>query len=88
MARCKLRTTVTPPELAARWGINADKVHKWIKSGELDAHNVATSGRSERPRYVISEEAIKDFTLRRKGNTASTPPAPRRRKTENVTEYV
>ncbi len=29
------RTKISPPDLAARWGIDAHKILSWIRSGEL-----------------------------------------------------
>jgi excisionase family DNA binding protein len=34
---------LTPPEIARLWGVSADKVLTWIRSGELKAMNAATS---------------------------------------------
>lgn len=46
------RTKLTPPEIARRWGISADKVVAWIRAGELRAVNAAARiGR--RPRYLV-----------------------------------
>ena len=43
---------LTPPEIAKRLGIKADKVLTWIRSGELRAFNVATK-QSGRPLWRI-----------------------------------
>jgi hypothetical protein len=46
------RSKLTPPQLAARWGISPDKIVAWIRSGELRAIDAATR-RGGRPRYLI-----------------------------------
>ena len=69
------RTKLTPPQLAAMWGIDVAKVLHWIKSGELRAINVA-SDRNGRPRYAIDMADIAVFEARR----AVQPPAPRIRR--------
>lgn len=79
---------MTPPALAKRWGVGADKVLAFIKSGELRAVNLATKQRG-RPRWHIPDEAIEAFELRRAAH-ATTQPAPRaqrRRNIETVTQY-
>jgi hypothetical protein len=70
---------LTPPQLAAAWGIDPQKVLHWIKSGELRAVNLATH-RDGRPRYAIDVSDLAAFEASR----AVQAPAPRvrRRKTD------
>jgi hypothetical protein len=56
----------TPPQLAKRWGITADKVCRWILAGELEAMNLATSLDGGKPRYKITAEAVEAFEARRR----------------------
>ena len=70
------RTKVTPPQLAARYGVSTDKVLSWIRSGELRAFNSATT-RSGRPRWLIDESDIADFEA---GRAAHPKPQPRTRR--------
>lgn len=58
------REKLTPPELAARWGVSADKVLIWIRGGELRAIDASTR-RGGRPRYLIDVEDIKTFEVAR-----------------------
>ena len=58
------RKKLTPPEVAKLWGVSADKVLTWIRSGELRAINAATSQRG-RPRYLIDVKDLEDFETRR-----------------------
>jgi hypothetical protein len=50
----------TPPQWAKVLGVGHDKLLHNIRTGELEAVNMATS-RSGRPRYLISEEAMGRF---------------------------
>jgi hypothetical protein len=83
------RRKVTPPELAQMWGIGADKVLAWIKSGELRAVNIA-SGLKNRRRWVIDQADIIEFE-RKRSSTANvvtaTATRQRKRKDETVGEY-
>jgi len=66
----------TPPEVAALWGISADKVVGWIRAGELRAID-ASRNRGQRPRYLIDVADLADFEARR---TATPPPKQKRRR--------
>lgn len=76
------RTKITPPELAARWGIDPAKVLTWIRSGELRAIDASTR-QGGRPRFLIDEKDIELFELRR---AVGGPPVkmPRRRKQKDM----
>jgi excisionase family DNA binding protein len=77
------RKKLTPPELAALWGISPEKVLAWIRAGELRAVNVATR-RNGRPRFLIDESDLAEFERAR----AATPvPTPRRRRRQ-AADYV
>lgn len=58
------RRKLTPPQIAAQFGISADKVVAWIRSGELPAMNVATRANG-RPRWVVDVDDLSDFERRR-----------------------
>lgn len=72
------RTKITPPELARRWGISADKVLAWIRSGELKAIDAATK-RGGRPRFLIDNSDIAEFEARRIARSVVRPIRRRRR---------
>ena len=59
------RTKLTPPELARRWGVSADKVLGWIHAGEFDVEDIAAfeTARSVQP--------VKPKPVRRKRNKCS-----------------
>jgi hypothetical protein len=63
--------TITPPQLARRWGVHVSKVLAFIRAGELGAVNLALRA-DGRPRWRILPEAVVDFESRR----AAVPPVP------------
>jgi hypothetical protein len=78
-------STISPSELAERYGCKVDRIHVFIKSGELPAVNVASS-LSTRPRWRIPVEAVRQFEERRSAKPAVTPT--RRRRSQEVPSYV
>lgn len=80
-----LTTGLTVSEFAERYRIGVDKVHGWIRRGELKAVNVA-SVLCGRPRWVILPDAIAEFEKRRTGGPEPQQPK-RRRKTTAVDYY-
>jgi hypothetical protein len=67
--------TLTPPQLARRWSVDPEKILRLIRTGQLEAVNLATDPKG-RPRYRISPEAIERFVASR----TTKPPAPRQRR--------
>ena len=79
------RTKLSPPQLAAQWGVDVHKILHWIRSGELRAINAATD-RNGRARYLIDATDIQVFEAAR----AVQPPTPRirrRRADPNVIQF-
>ncbi len=70
------RRKLTPPQIAAQYGISPDKVVTWITSGELKAFNAATRP-TMRPRWLVDVEDLADFERRR---AAVAPPKPQSRR--------
>jgi hypothetical protein len=69
-----------PAQLAKMWGISHDKVLEFIRTGELEAFNVA-SKKSRRPQFKISLTALQAFQERRSGrDPARSLPAPASRR--------
>jgi excisionase family DNA binding protein len=68
---------LTPPEVARRLRVSADKVRSWIMRGELRAVNVADRV-GGRPRWRISLEAVEEFE-RRRAALSALPKGRRRR---------
>lgn len=75
--------TLTPPQLAARWGVTSDKVLHLINSGELNAMNLAICPNGQRPRWRIYLSEIERFERSR--STAPPPVVRRRRRREAAT---
>lgn len=74
----------TVADLCERWRVGQDKVHGWIRRGELRAINVA-SNLAQRPRWIVAPEAVQEFERRRAGGP---PPAkPRRKRIATVRDY-
>lgn len=78
---------ISPPELARQWGLSADKVLAWIKTGELRAIDAATR-RGGRPRYLIDIADIAAFEVARAAAPSTTAPRrTRRRRETGITEF-
>lgn len=80
------KQTLTPPELAALWGISPHRVLQFIRSGELRAINLA-SRRGGRPRYAIPLDAKLQFEQSRQAVPDEKPAPARSKKDPNVREY-
>ena len=72
------RETITPPQLAARWGVRCDKVLNFINSGELVAINLAQE-LGGNPRYKIYLSEVERFEQSRSTKPAEKTPRRRRR---------
>lgn len=81
-----IRTKITPPELAARWGIDWHKVIAWIRSGELRAIDASTRP-GGRPRFLIDERDIELFELRRSVISSPKPIRRRRQQNQDIIQY-
>lgn len=71
---------LSPPQLAAEWGIDPEKIITWIRNGELRATNVATRIDGKRPRWLIDRDDIAAFEAAR---SSKPTPKPRRRKRQH-----
>ena len=79
----------TPPQLAKLWGVSPDKIVYLIRTGELEAVNLAKT-RTGRPRYRISKDAQKQFMRSRlvvPDRGLSTTRRLRRKAATGITEY-
>jgi excisionase family DNA binding protein len=70
---------VTPNTLAQLLGVGKDKVHQFIRCGELKAFDVRSPGKQS-PRYRIPESAVNEFLERRAAASGPqvSPASPRR----------
>ena len=80
------RQKLTPPEVARIWGVSADKILGWIRSGELRAID-ASQSRGQRPRFLIDVKDLDDFESRRSVVSSLKKPTQRHRRDHKVTEY-
>lgn len=84
MTRGDLLRYLTPPEIAARLGVKADRVVNWIRTGQLRAVDV---GDKTRPRWRINPADLEAFELAR-SNLAKLPQSqPRRPRTPQKTAH-
>ena len=76
----------TPPEVAKRLRVSADKVRAWIAAGQLRAIDVSARPGIGKPRWRIHPTDLIAFENSR---TARPPakPKPRRRKPADVIQY-
>ena len=63
-------------DLCRRWKVGPDKIHGFLRRGELVGVNVAAS-LSGRPQWRITPESVAQFERRR---SSAPTPAPRRRR--------
>ena len=90
MAATNGRRTLTPPDIAKRYGVATAKVINWIRTGELAAINLANRG-CTRPRYSVSPEALEQFEASRRvvpDGGLSTTQRLRRRAASDVKQFV
>ena len=71
--------TLTPPQLARRWGVAAEKVNALINSGQLQAINLAKDPQG-RPRYRIYLSEVERFEDSRSTKPPATKQQRRRRR--------
>lgn len=79
------RQMLSPPKVAARYGVSVDKILGWIRRGELRAINIATRS-GGRPRFAIALEDLLVFERRREVKIICKFSKRRRVKTD-VTEF-
>src|SRR5262249_6323808 len=63
-------------DLCRRWRVGADKIHGFLRRGELIRINLA-SNLSGRPLWRITRESVEAFE---QGRSSAPPPRPTRRK--------
>jgi len=64
---------LTPPQVARRLGVAADKVRAWIRSGELPAMDVSLRHGLGRPRWRVTESDLDAFIRRRSAEPRRAP---------------
>jgi hypothetical protein len=71
-------------DLCRRWRVGVDKVHGFIRRGELVAVNVATN-LSGRPQWRVARESVELFEMRR--SSAPLPKPQRRQRRPAEVDY-
>ncbi|HUT90879.1 MAG TPA: helix-turn-helix domain-containing protein [Thermoguttaceae bacterium] len=77
---------LTPPQLARHLSVSPEKIHAWIRSGELRAVNIATNPKGRR-RYVIDPADVEAFEARRSIHKTLSAPRRRKRTSDDVIEF-
>ena len=81
-----MNKTVSPKQVAERYGCKSDTVLTWIHSGELRAIDVS-SRKSTRPRFRIDPDDLAAFENRRSVQARPKIQRRRRRKDPRIIEY-
>jgi hypothetical protein len=74
-------TGLTTREVARRYRVSRDKVHSWIKRGELSAINTAAP--LAKPRWVVLPDALASFE---RGRQATPPPKRQQHRRQRTVE--
>lgn len=77
----------TPVEAARLLRVKPVTVLAWIKSGQISAILTSADPGTQKPRYVISKDAIDDFTASR-STTAPPKKSTRRKPKSEPRRYV
>lgn len=73
-------------QVAELYGVNRKTVSAWIASGEMVAVNTTKSRRAANKRWRITQEAIRQFDLKRQSQPHVE--TPRRFRVKSVKQYV
>lgn len=76
----------TPPQVARRLAIKAERVRAMIRSGELRAVDLASHG-CRRPRFRVAEADLQLFLEKRAVKPPSPRPKRRRRDRDDTIQY-
>ena len=77
MEHQRMSRWLTPPQIAELLAVDQEKVRDWIKSGQLDAYNVAST-LNGKPRWRVSPEEFDKFLNGRKSAAGHTSKRSRR----------
>lgn len=75
-------------QLVERYEVTQTTVLHWIASGQLRAINVGVDPGKQKPRWRITEEALREFELARSTSPPPTPSPRKRRKATTATTDV
>jgi hypothetical protein len=68
------------------WGVSADKILAWIRSGELPAIDASTK-RNGRPRYLVDITELAAFENRRRIDAPKLSRQTKRRPASDVIQF-
>jgi len=71
--------------LCRRWKVGADKIHQFLRKGELVGINVAAN-LSARPQWRITRESVELFEQRR-SSTPTPKPQRRQKRSPQMVDY-
>jgi hypothetical protein len=74
----------TVADLCRRWRVGPDKIHGFLRRGELVAVNLAAS-LSTKPQWRITPESVEAFEKRR--SSQPPPKPPRRRRQQPAVDF-
>jgi hypothetical protein len=77
---------LTPPQIATRWGTNAEKVNYFLNTGQLTGVNLAKN-LNGRPRWRVSLIELEIFEEKRRNQPALPKQRKRKRKIGTTKEY-
>lgn len=80
--------TYSIKDICTRFNVNEHTVLAWIHSGELKAVNVGVSLARKKPRWRITDEALKAFEELRAAATPVAPARRRRKSSSDVIEFI
>lgn len=77
--------TLSARELATRYGVKLQKIHRWIETGELIGLNVGNGSRL--PRWRVTINSVAEFERRRSSKPRPDLATTRRKADETVIEF-
>ena len=81
-----MSSTLSVRDVCDRYGVSEHTVLGWLRSGDLMGFNVAQTPGAKRPRWRITEEALRAFE-RARTHTPPPPKARRRKRPADVIEF-
>jgi hypothetical protein len=79
--------SLTVPQVAERYAVDADCVRAWIKSKQLAAIDVSRN-RGKLPRWRITPQALAEFEAARSSSPLSTAKSSRRIKRRRPADFI
>lgn len=82
-------TFYVPKQVAERFAVDVEVVLGWIRANELSAVNCSSIRNGKKPRWRISEEAIRKFEESRANRPPERITKPRREtRPDNYVEFI